>query len=79
MNTEERIKALQDEFQPIQEELKQLLFDVRERIMEAQSPIPNDLERDRLGAFLNQIESKKQNAPRVQGAPEKGVKPDGNQ
>ena len=72
MDIKDRVKTLQDEFLPIQEELKQLLFEVRERLMEAQSPIPNDLERDRLGTLLNQIESEKQNAPG------KGVKPDGN-
>ena len=79
MDTQKRIKALQDEFQPIQEELKQLLFDIRERIMEAQTPIPNDLERGRLKEFLEQKDSEKQDALQAQNDPEKGVKPDGNQ
>jgi hypothetical protein len=78
MDTDERIKALNDEFQPVQEELKKILYDIRTWIMEAQSPIPNDLERGRLDMFLNQNDSEKQDALRAQIGSEKGVKPDGN-
>ena len=45
---ESRIKALDDEFQETQEELKQILLDIRTYLMEALSPIPNDMERERL-------------------------------
>ena len=45
-NIEEKRKALEDEFQEIKDDLKQILIDIRVYIMEAQSPIPNDLERD---------------------------------
>lgn len=76
MDTEERIKALNDEFQPVQEELKKILYDIRTWIMEAQSPIPNDLERGRLDTFLD--DSANQEALRAKIASEKGVKPDGN-
>jgi len=76
MDTEERIKALNDEFQPVQEELKNILYEIRTWIMEAQSPIPNDLERGRLDMFLN--DSGNQTALRAQIGSEKGVKPDGN-
>ena len=76
MDTEERIKALNDEFQPVQEELKKILYEIRTWIMEAQSPIPNDLERGRLDIVLN--DSEKQDALRAQIGSEKGVKPDGN-
>ena len=48
MDTEERIKAIEDEFQETKEELKQILLDIRTYLMEAQSPIPNDLDRERL-------------------------------
>ena len=46
MSTEERIKALEDEFHTTREELNQILFDIRTFIMEAKSPIPNDLEKE---------------------------------
>ena len=45
---ESRIKALDDEFQETQEELKQILLDIRTYLMEALTPIPNDMERERL-------------------------------
>jgi len=48
MDTEERIKAIEDEFQETKEELKQILLDIRTYLMEAQTPIPNDLDRERL-------------------------------
>lgn len=48
MDEEARIKALEEEFQETQEELKQILLDIRTYLMEALSPIPNDLDRERL-------------------------------
>ena len=78
MDTEDRIKALREEFQPIQEELKEILFDIRARLMEAQTPIPNDLERQRLGDFLSQEGPEKRGALRIQSDSKKGVEPDGN-
>lgn len=47
-NTEARIKALEDEFQETKEELQQILLDIRTYLMEALTPIPNDLDRERL-------------------------------
>ena len=46
MDTEERIKALEEEFNATKEELKQILFDIRAFLMEAKSPIPNDLDNE---------------------------------
>jgi hypothetical protein len=48
MDTEIRIKALEEEIQETKEELQQILLDVRTYIMEALTPIPNDLDRERL-------------------------------
>lgn len=49
MDTEEiRIKALEDEMRETKEELSQILLDIRTYLMEALSPIPNDLIRDKL-------------------------------
>jgi hypothetical protein len=48
MDTESRIKALEDEFQETKEELKRILLDIRTYLMEALTPIPNDLDRERL-------------------------------
>ena len=61
MDITERIKALNDEFQPIQEELKGILYDIRTRLMEAQSPIPNDLEKHKLGEFITQKKEEEKN------------------
>ncbi len=46
MTTEERLKALETEFRETKEEIKQILLDIRIYLMEAESPIPNDLERE---------------------------------
>ena len=90
MDTEERIKVLEDEFQATKEELKKILYDMRTYLMEALTPIPNDLERDRLSTFLDewnaekrealdaQKDSQKQDAALEQTDSEKGVEPDGN-
>ena len=48
MDNESRIKALEEELQETEEELKQILLDIRTYLMEAQTPIPNDLDRDKL-------------------------------
>ncbi len=48
MDEENRIKALENEFQETKEELKQILLDIRTYLMEALTPIPNDLDRERL-------------------------------
>jgi ribosome-interacting GTPase 1 len=39
METEERIKALEDEFQQTKNETKQLMLDIRALLMEARSPL----------------------------------------
>jgi hypothetical protein len=49
MDTDSRIKALEDEFQKTQEELKKILLDIRTYLMEARTPIPNDLNRENIG------------------------------
>ena len=48
MDEESRIKALEEEFQDARDELKEILFDIRIYVMEALTPIPNDLDRERL-------------------------------
>jgi hypothetical protein len=48
MSNEDEIKAAEAEFQEIRDELKEMLFDIRTYLMEAQTPIPNDLEKERL-------------------------------
>ena len=53
MDAEDRIKTIKDEFQETKEELQQILFDIRTYLMEAQSPIPNDLDRERLREELD--------------------------
>ena len=48
MDPESRMKELEDDFQATKEELTQILLDIRIYLMEAQTPIPNDLDRERL-------------------------------
>jgi hypothetical protein len=48
MEEEEQLKKIEAEFQEIRDELKEMLFDIRAYLMEAQTPIPNDLEKERL-------------------------------
>ena len=48
MDTESRMKALEDEFSETKEELQHILLDIRTYLMEALTPIPNDLDRERL-------------------------------
>jgi hypothetical protein len=45
---EEQLKKIEAEFQDVRDELKEMLFDIRAYLMEAQTPIPNDLEKERL-------------------------------
>ena len=66
MTTEDRLKALQDEFQVTKEELKQILYDIRTYIMEAQTPIPNDLEKERLDDLYAEWDSERKEALRAQ-------------
>jgi uncharacterized protein YicC (UPF0701 family) len=53
MDEESRIKAIEDDLQQTREELKEILFDIRTYLMEALTPIPNDLDRERLREELN--------------------------
>jgi hypothetical protein len=48
MDTESRIAAIEAELQETKDELKEILFDIRTYIMEAQTPIPNDLDKEKL-------------------------------
>jgi hypothetical protein len=53
MSSDGEITAVEAEFQEIRDELKEMLFDIRTYIMEAQTPIPNDLEKERLREELD--------------------------
>jgi hypothetical protein len=53
MSSDDEITAVEAEFQEIRDELKEMLFDIRTYIMEAQTPIPNDLEKERLREELD--------------------------
>ena len=48
MDKENNIDAISKEFQAVRDELKDILLDIRVFLMEAQSPIPNDLEKEQL-------------------------------
>jgi hypothetical protein len=48
MVDESRFKALEEEIEETKEEIQQILLDIRAYLMEAQTPIPNDLDRERL-------------------------------
>ena len=48
MEIEERINALEAELQQTKDELKEILFDIRTYLMEVQSPIPNDLDKEKI-------------------------------
>ena len=48
MDLENRINEIDADFQETQEELKDILFDIRAYLMEALSPIPNDLDKEKL-------------------------------
>jgi hypothetical protein len=53
MSSDGEITTVEAEFQEIRDELKEMLFDIRTYIMEAQTPIPNDLEKERLREELD--------------------------
>jgi hypothetical protein len=48
MDLENRINELDTEFQETKDELKEILFDIRTYLMEALTPIPNDLDKEKL-------------------------------
>ena len=48
MDEEMNLDSLDSEFHDIRDELKEILFDIRVYLMEAQSPIPNDLVKEKL-------------------------------
>jgi hypothetical protein len=48
MDLENRIDKIDADFQETKDELKDILFDIRTYLMEAMSPIPNDLDKERL-------------------------------
>ncbi len=52
MEKENNIEAIGKEFQEVRDELKEILLDIRVFLMEAQSPIPNDLEKAQLNEEL---------------------------
>ncbi len=52
---DERIKALEDEFQATKVELNQILLDIRSRLMEAQTPLRTDMAVDRFSE-QNEVE-----------------------
>ena len=51
--TSSEIDQVEAELQEVKDELKDILFDIRTYIMEAQTPIPNDLDRERLREELD--------------------------
>ena len=53
MDEESRAKALEEEYEEATEELKQILLDIRAYLMEALTPIPNDLVREKLREELD--------------------------
>ena len=52
MDNNPNIEALSKEFRVVRDELKDILLDIRVHLMEAQSPIPNDLEKESLNEEL---------------------------
>ncbi len=48
MDKENNLETIGKEFQAVRDELKEILLDIRVFLMEAQSPIPNDLEKEQL-------------------------------
>jgi hypothetical protein len=48
MSQGDNLDAIGKEFQEVRDELKEILLDIRVFLMEAQSPIPNDLEKEQL-------------------------------
>ena len=52
MKQDPNIDKLTGEWEEIREELKDILMDIRVFLMEAQTPIPNDLEKAKLNQEL---------------------------
>ncbi len=52
MDKENNIDDVEAEFQETRDELKEILFDIRCYLMEALTPIPNDLEKQKLNEEL---------------------------
>ena len=73
MEAEESIKALEDEFQLTKEELKDVLYDIRTFIMDATTPIPNDLEKERLTSLLDESNVEKRETLLAQRDSRKGA------
>ena len=48
MDIEERINAIELDLRQTKDELKEILFDIRTYLMEVQSPIPNDLDKEKI-------------------------------
>lgn len=48
MDKENNIEATGKEFQEVRGELKEILMDIRVFLMEAQSPIPNEMKKEQL-------------------------------
>jgi hypothetical protein len=48
MDPEPNLDEIEAEFRELRDELKEILLDIRTYLMEAQTPIPNDLDRERL-------------------------------
>jgi hypothetical protein len=48
MDLENRINEIDADFQETKDELQDILFDIRTYLMEALSPIPNDLDKEKL-------------------------------
>ena len=48
MDKENNLDTIGKEFRAVRDELKDILLDIRVHLMEAQSPIPNDLEKEAL-------------------------------
>ena len=48
MEIEDRINAIETDLQQTKDELKEILFDIRTYLMEVQSPIPNDLDKEKI-------------------------------
>lgn len=48
MEIEDRINAIEEDLQQTKDELKEILFDIRTYLMEVQSPIPNDLDKEKI-------------------------------
>lgn len=48
MELEDRIKTIEEDLQQTKDELQEILFDIRTYLMEVQSPIPNELDKEKL-------------------------------